>query len=146
MTILTIAIIAFLFLETSNVIMLYFTPGTRRGNGLGVFNAYEKSKADAEVHALVKYLINWVAGTKLIFIALLIVILITGNNTTKLFSVAALILTIFTFFWRLYPAIKTMDSKDQISPKGYSKTLGWMILVLLFVFAVAMIISLLCNS
>lgn len=146
MTILTIAIIAFLVLETSNVIMLYFTPGTRRGNGLGVFNAYEKSKADAEVHALVKYLINWVAGTKLIFIALLIVILITGNNTTKLFSVAALILTIFTFFWRLYPAIKTMDSKDQISPKGYSKTLGWMILVFLIVFAVAMIIYLLQNS
>jgi hypothetical protein len=146
MTILTIAIIAFLVLETLNVLMLYFTPGTRRGNGLGVFNAYEKSKADAEVHALVKYLINWVAGTKLIFIALLIVILITGNNTTKLFSVAALILTICTFFWRLYPAIKTMDSKDQISPKGYSKTLGWMILVFLIVFAVAMIISLLRNS
>ena len=146
MTILTIAIIAFLVLETSNVIMLYFTPGTSRGNGLGVFNAYEKSKADAEVHALVKYLINWVAGTKLIFIALLIVILITGNNTTKLFSVAALILTIFTFFWRLYPAIKTMDSKDQISPKGYSKTLGVMILVFLIVFAVAMIFYLLQNS
>jgi len=146
MTIFTIAIIAFLFLETLNVLMLYFTPGTLRGNGLGVFNAYEKSKADAEVHALVKYLINWVAGTKLIFIALLIVILITGNNTTKLFSVAALILTIITFFWRLYPAIKTMDSKEQISPKGYSKTLGLMILVFLIVFAVAMIINLLHNS
>ncbi len=146
MTILTIAIIVFLVLETSNVFMLYFTPGTRRGNGLGVFNAYEKSKADAEVHALVKYLINWVAGTKLIFIALLIVILITSNNTTKLFSVAALILTIFTFFWRLYPAIKTMDSKDQITPKGYSKTLAVMILVFLIVFAVAMIIYLLRNS
>lgn len=47
--------------------MLYFTPGTHRGNGLGVFNAYEKSKSDSEVHSLVKYLINWVAGTKLIF-------------------------------------------------------------------------------
>ena len=82
--IVTIAIIAFLVLETLNVLMLYFTPGTHRGNGLGVFNAYEKSKADAEVHALVKYLINWVAGTKLIFIALLIVILITGNNTSTL--------------------------------------------------------------
>lgn len=84
MNVLTYAIIGFLVLETLNVFMLYFTPGTRRGNGLGVFNAYEKSKADAEVHALVKYLINWLAGTKLIFIALLIVILISGNNTTKL--------------------------------------------------------------
>jgi hypothetical protein len=68
MKILSIAIIAFLVLEVLNVIMLYFTPGTSRGNGLGVFNAYEKSKADPEIHALVKYLINWVAGTKIIFI------------------------------------------------------------------------------
>jgi hypothetical protein len=58
MNILSIVIILFLILETLNVIMLYFTPGTRRGNGLGVFNAYEKSKSDPEVHALVKYLIN----------------------------------------------------------------------------------------
>ena len=61
MNILSIAIIVFLVLETSNVIMLYFTPGTRMGNGMGVFDAYEKSKKDPEVHALLRYLINWVA-------------------------------------------------------------------------------------
>jgi len=80
MDILSIAIVLFLILETLNVLMLYFTPGTRRGNGLGVFNAYEKSRADEEVHALVKYLINWVAGTKIIFIAILLVILVSGSN------------------------------------------------------------------
>lgn len=143
MDILSIAIVLFLILETLNVLMLYFTPGTRRGNGLGVFNAYERSKADVEVHALVKYLINWVAGTKIIFIALLVVILITGSNTTKLFSVVALIVTIFTFFWRLYPAIKAMDSRNQITPRAYSKTLGLMILIFMLVFAAAMIIYLL---
>lgn len=63
--------------------MHYFTPGTHRGNGLGVFNAYEKSKKDPEIHALVRYLINWVAGTKIIFIALLIVTLITGDNPSN---------------------------------------------------------------
>ena len=71
MDILSIVILIFLLLETSNVIMLYFVPETKKGNGIGVFNAYEKSKNDPEVHALVKYLIIWVAGTKLIFIALL---------------------------------------------------------------------------
>jgi hypothetical protein len=145
MNILSIAIIVFLVLETSNVIMLYFTPGTRRGNGLGVFNAYEKSKKDPEVHALVKYLISWVAGTKIIFIALLIVILITGDNTTKLFSVGALILTILSYFWRLHPAIKAMDHQGLITPKGYSKTLGIMIIGFMATFALAMIVYLLTG-
>lgn len=67
---------------------------------MGVLNAFEKSKADPEVHALVKYLINWVAGTIMIFIALLIVILFTGSAATKIFSAGALILSILTFLHR----------------------------------------------
>ena len=143
MDILSLAIIVFLVLETSNVIMLYFTPGTRMGNGMGVFDAYEKSKKDPEVYALLKYLINWVAGTKIIFIALLIVILIIGDSTTKLYSVIALILTILTYFWRLHPTIKNMDTRGQITPKGYSKTLAIMIVSFMSIFAVAMIVFLL---
>ena len=143
MNILSIVIVIFLVLETLNVLTLYFAPGTSRGNGLGVFNAYEKSKEDEEVHALIKYLINWVAGTKIIFIALLIVILITGDNTTRLFCVIALILTILTYFWRLHPAIRAMDSQAQITPKGYSKTLSIMIISFMSIFAIAMIVYLL---
>lgn len=142
MDILSIVIVIFLVLETSNVLMLYFTPGTRRGNGLGVFNAYEKSKADPEVHALVKYLINWVAGTKLIFIVLLIVILFTGDSNTRFLSVIALIVSIFTFFWRLYPAIRNLDRAGQITPKGYSKTLGLMIFGFIAAFSVALVLHL----
>ena len=119
--------------------MLYFTPDTRRGNGIGVFNAYEKSQEDPDVQALVKYLINWVAGTKLIFIGLLIIILIMGNSTIRVFSVIALIFSILTFFWRLYPAIRKMDKTDQITPKGYSKTLGIMIGGFIAMFAVTLI-------
>ena len=140
MGILSIAIIAFLVLETSNVVMLYFIPGTRKGNGLGVFNAYEKSKADPEVHALVRYLIFWVAGTKLIFIALLIVVLIKGDESTILFSVIALIFSILTFFWRLYPIVRKMDKDNQITPKGYSNTLAYMIAGFVLVFSIALII------
>ena len=48
MNILSIVITIFIVLETSNIIMLYFTPGTKRGNSIGVFNAYEKAKNDPE--------------------------------------------------------------------------------------------------
>lgn len=137
----TIAILAFLVLETLNVIILYFTPTSKKGNGLGVFNAYEKSKEIPEVHALVKYLINWVAGTKLIFIALLIVIIIKADESTQMLSVTALILSILSFYWRLYPSIKKMDKEGQLNPKGYSKTLGIMIFGFVTVFVTVLLIS-----
>lgn len=139
MDILSIVLLAFGVLELLNVLMLYLTPGTRRGNGVGVFNAYERSKEDPEVHALVNYLVNWVAGTKLIFIVLLIGIIITGNATTKFFSVIALIFSILTFFSRLYPSIKKMDEAGQINPKGYSKSLGIMIASFIAVFTIALV-------
>lgn len=146
MDILSIVMIVFGFLEVSNVLMLYLYPGSRRGNGVGVFNAYERSKADPDVHALVTYLINWVAGTKLFFILLLIVILITGNIATKVFSVIAMIFSILTFYLRLYPAIKNMDKNGQITPKGYSKTLGIMIAGFIIIFASALIIQLISSD
>ena len=144
MIVLSVVLVAFLALELTNVLMLYLSPGTRRGNGMGVFNAYEKSKEDPEVHALVTYLINWVAGTKLIFIVLLIGIVITGNLATKLFSVIALIFSILTFFSRLYPTIRAMDEAGQITPKGYSRTLGIMIASFVGVFASAVVVFLVC--
>jgi len=137
--ILSIVLIAFGFLELLNVLMLYLSPGTRRGNGVGVFTAYEKSKSDPEVHALVNYLVNWVAGTKLIFIVLLIGIIITGSDATKVFSVIALIFSILTFFSRLYPGIRRMDEAGQITPQGYSFTLGVMIISFIAVFIIALV-------
>ena len=139
MLILSIVLVAFLVLELLNVLLLYLTPGSRRGNAMGVFKAYEKAKEDPEVGALVNYLINWVAGTKLIFIVLLIGIVIAGNLATKFFSVVALIFSILTFFSRLYPTIKTMDEQGQITPHGYSRTLGIMIGSFVGVFAAAAI-------
>lgn len=134
MNVFSIVICLFLVLETLNVFLLYFFPGSKKGNGMGAFNAFEKSKAIPEVHALVKYLINWVAGTKIIFIALLVVIIIHGDLSLQLYSVLALIISISTFYWRLYPLMKSMDRENQISPKGYSKTLAIMIGTFLIVF------------
>lgn len=137
---LVVVISIFLCLELANVLLLYFAPTSKKGNGVGVFDAFEKSKENPEVHAFVKYLINWVAGTKLIFIALLLVILFIGNQTTVLYSAFVLILSIATYFWRLHPLIRAMDEKNQITPKGYSKTLGIMILCFMLFFVVAIVL------
>lgn len=139
---LSIAIIVFIILETMNIALLYFAPSSKKGNGVGVFNAFEKSKDYPEIHSFIKYLVNWVAGTKLIFIALLIVVLITGTDQTKLFAVGALILSILSFYWRLYPAIRAMDNEGQISPKGYSRTLFVMISVFIAGFTIALALAL----
>jgi len=142
MDILSIVFILFAFLELLNVLILYLAPGSRRGNSVGFFNAYEKTRADPEIHALVTYLINWVAGTKLIFIVLLIGIVITGSDATKVFSVIALIFSTLTFFSRLYPGIRRMDEAGQITPQGYSSTLAVMIISFITVFIIALVVYL----
>lgn len=142
MDVISIVLIVFGVIELANVLLLYLAPGSRRGNSMGFFTAYEKSKQDPEVHALVSYLVNWVAGTKLIFIVLLIGILITGNPATKVFTAIALIFSIMTFFSRLYPALKTMDERGELIPRGYSRTLRILIIGFIATFAVAVTIYL----
>lgn len=140
MSILDIAIIIFVIMETANVMILYFAPDSRLGNGVAVFNHWEEAKVNENHHLFARYMTYWVAGTKLIFIVLLMVILLTGTETTKMFGVAAMILSIATYFWKLHPIIKTLDSKGQITPKGYSKTLGYMITGFLVMFSGAFLL------
>jgi hypothetical protein len=141
MNIITIVTIGFLILEASNVVTLYFFPGSKYANGVGVFKAWEKSKSDPETHNFVKYLVNWVAGTKLICILLLVVILYTANDLTLIYTSIALMISIASFFWRLFPLIRTMARDKQIDPKNYSTILGWMIAAFILVFLIATIIS-----
>lgn len=142
MGILSIAVVIFIVLETVNVITLYFWPGSRLANGVGVFDAWEKSKSDPHLHQFVRYLVFWVAGTKLIFIALLLVILLAAGESTRLLTVVALIASILSFFWRLFPIIRTLDAAGQITPAGYSKGLGFMIAGFIGLFALALVWSL----
>jgi len=137
MLVLKIALIVFIVLETLNVLMLYFAPQLNKGNSVGIFKAYEKTKNDPEIYALVRYLVNWVAGTKLIFISLLIVILIVGDETIIIPSLAALIFSILTYFWRLHPAIKKMDENGQLVKRGYSTSLAITILLFCILFFIA---------
>lgn len=140
MIILSISIVIFIVLEFANIMILYFKPDSRVGNGVAVFKAWEDSKQDENLHLFVRYMTNWVAGTKLIFIFLLLVILFIGSETIKMVSVIAMILSISTYFWRLHPLIVKLDMNGEIIPKGYSKQLRTMITGFLGLFIIALVI------
>lgn len=136
------SIIIFVILEMANVCILYFTPNSRRGNGVAVFNHWESSKDDENAHLFARYMVNWVAGTKLIFIGLLIVILLTGDELTLQLSGGVLILSITTYFWRLHPIVKLLDQKGLITPRGYSKTLGLTIVCFIVMLSLSLLFHL----
>jgi len=135
-----IVILAFIALETSNVLALYFFPGSKRANAVGVFSAWEKSKQYPEIHDFVKYLVNWVAGTKLIFLLLLGVIVFFGDLSIQKLSLIALAVATLTFYWRLFPLVRRMDRNGQIQPKNYSMILGGMIFILILLFTLAVLV------
>lgn len=135
-----IVIFVFILLESSNVLALYFAPGSKYANAVGVFTAWEKSKQYPEIHNFVKYLVYWVAGTKLIFLLLLAVIIIYADIDIQRMSLIALIVATLSFYWRLFPLIRKMDRNRQIEPKNYSIVLGIMILVFITMFVIAVIV------
>jgi hypothetical protein len=139
MTALTWVFVVFGLFEVMNVAVLYALPGSRKANGVGVFTAWEKSKADPEVHLLVRYLVYWVAGVKVIFLALLAVVVLTGTQETKVAAGWALAASIAVFFWRLFPLARRADARGQMRPAGYSWVLGIMIAVMVVAIVLATI-------
>ncbi|MBE0525654.1 MAG: hypothetical protein IH631_01840 [Candidatus Thorarchaeota archaeon] len=136
MSLVIIVIAVFMLLELTNILTLYFKKDTSIANGIGVFKAWEKSKTDSEINDFVKYLINWVAGTKLIFLSLLTVILLFGSPDLHPWVLLALIISIASFYVGLFPLARKMDREDMLNPKGYSKTLAAMITVFIIVFLI----------
>ena len=141
MSLIIVVIALFMVLELSNVFMLYFKKDSTRANGIGVFKAWEKTKSDPEINDFVKYLINWIAGTKIFFLSLLIVIVIFGSQDLYPWVLLAMVLSIATFYIGLYPLARKMDGEDMLIPKGYSKTLVGMITILIIVFLILYIWS-----
>jgi hypothetical protein len=90
-------------LEFSNVLAMYFAPGSKYANAVGVFSAWEKSKQDPEIHDFVRYLVYWVAGAKLIFLFLLGVITLFGSSDLQRISLVVLSISTLSFYWRLFP-------------------------------------------
>ncbi len=142
MDILSISIIIFCVMELGNVLILYFMPDSKLGNGVAVFDSWRDVKKDESLDLFAHYMAYWVAGVKLIFIFLLMVVLFTGTEVTKMWAVIAMILSIATYFWKLHPIIKKLDRMNKITPKGYSKILGFMIIGFLLMFTIALIIYL----
>lgn len=140
MSIIQVVLLIFMALESSNILALYFAPQTKVANAVGMFSAWEKSKQYPEVHAFVRYLVFWVAGTKLIFILLLAVIVFFADPETQRLSLLTLVLATASFYWRMFPLIRKMDQQGQIEPKNYSITLGIMIAVFIGVFLLAIIL------
>jgi len=138
--IIKIIIFAFILLELSNVLAMYFSPGSKYANAVGIFNAWEKSKQYPEIHDFVKYLVNWVAGAKLLFLMLLAVIAFFANSEIQRFSLVALALATGSFYWRLFPLIRKLDRNGQIQPQNYSMLLGTLIFAFIAFFIVAAII------
>lgn len=132
-----VVIFTFILLETANVLALYFAPGSKYANAVGVFTAWEKSKQYPEIHQFVKYLVYWVAGAKLIFLFLLGVIVLFADMNSQRLSLLALAIATLSFFWRLFPIIRKMDKDGQIVPPNYSVVLGIMIFAFIVVFVVA---------
>ena len=140
MPLVEIVILVFLLLELSNVIALYFAPGSKYANAVGVFTAWEKSKQYPEIHDFIKYLVYWVAGAKLIFLMLLGMVILFDDFDRQRMSLLALAIATSSFYWRLFPLIRKMDKAGQITPKNYSILLGFMILAFIAVFVTAIIL------
>ena len=142
MNVLEICLLIFIILELGNVSVLYFMPKSRVGNGTGIFKTWTEMDENNNEYLLASYLINWVAGTKLIFILVGTIVIIFADYQVQFYTVIVLILSILTFYFRLFPLIKTMDEKDLINPKGYSKILNIMILSFVIMFTLGAILSL----
>ena len=134
-----IVIITFILLELSNVLALYFAPGSKVTNAVGVFTAWEQSKQYPEIHEFVKYLVNWVAGAKLIILSLLAIIVFFADAEQQRLSLLALALTTVSFYWRLFPLIRKMSRNGQVEPQNYATVLGVVILAFIAAFVGAAI-------
>lgn len=138
MIVLKIAILLFSMMELSNVLIMYFKPDFKYGNSMRSFRLWFTMQEKEENRLFVKYMVNWVANCKLIFLALLMVVVLFGNEVVTIGAVCAMILSIGIYFISLHPIIAKLDALGEIQPKGYSKTLALMIVSFMILFCVAL--------
>jgi len=118
----------------------------KEGNGVGIFKVMHELDEEDRTYFLVKYLINWVANVKLIFVALAITIVIFGTEIVQFHAVLALIFSTFMFYVTLYPILKKLDDENLLITKGYSRTLAFTILSFILMFIAAIIIFLVIGT
>ena len=123
-------LIIFVIVELMNVLELYYFRERCMFNNVALFECWERAKEDPQMYALISYLMNWVAGVKLISIGLLLVIVFTTPQFSILIAAISMVLTISTFYWRMYPTLRKQDFRGNLDPKGRSLQLGVMVGVL----------------
>lgn len=142
MNILQVVISVFLLLEIMNIIVLYRKPEMKEGNGIGIFKVLDDIEPGNQVHQLIRYLTNWIANAKFIFVALGIVVIIFGDDAVQFHAALALAFSIMMFYFTLYPILKKLDEEGQLAVKGYSKTLAYTILSFFLTFIAGVVIYL----
>jgi len=134
--IVSIVIMIFVILELFNVLALYFKPDFDKANAMGPFKQW-KEYENEPIADLLHYMAYWVAGSKLIFIFLLLIIISFGTAELQIISLVGLVIAILSYFWKLSPLMHKMDKDGHIIPTGYSKTLDSMIIIFVASLSVA---------
>lgn len=122
-----VTLLVFVTIETLSMLELYFLQDKPMFNGVGIFSGWEKSKSDPEVHRLVRYLANWLAGVKMIVVGLVLVLVFMVPENTMLLGTIALTIAIGSFYWRLCPMLRAADAAGQVTPRGHAKRLSMMV-------------------
>ena len=138
---LRITLIVFVIVEFLNVLELYFMQDNAVFNGLSIFSAWEESKKYPEIHNFIRYLVNWLAGVKLIVIMILAALVSFAPDQTLVIVSIALVTAIASFYWRLYPMLKDMKTKGQILPLERPKQLALMLSGLEFGFISMIVVT-----
>lgn len=145
MNIVRIVIVIFCVLESLNIMVLYFSPKSTIGNGVGVFKTIHEIDENETTFLVLQYLTRWVANVKVIFVSLSLVIVIFGDTTIQFYALVALMLSTMMFYVTLYPIMKKLDREEQLYIKGYSTTLAIMILSFIIMFVTAMTVFLITS-
>lgn len=143
MLFLKVVMFGFILLEVSNAYVLFFVPESSKVHGMGMFPAWQKAKADADIHNLLRYFTFWVAGSKLIMSALLVIILFWGGDLLVTITGFALSLSMLPFYFGLFPTMKKIDENDQVTPKGFANQLAFTITSLIIAFFIGALVTLL---
>jgi hypothetical protein len=141
-----VTLLVIVAVEFLSVLELYFMQDRCIFNGIAMFKVCEAARQDPDLFGLVRYLTNWVArqdpdlfglvryltnwvaGMKLIVIGLVAVIVFTAPDQTILLAALTMVITVASFFWRMFPAVRFFDKMGQIEPKGRSNVLGLMVM------------------
>lgn len=128
MSAIQVSLIVIMAVEVLSVLELYFLQDRCIFNGVAMFKICVLAREDPDLFGMVRYLVNWIAGVKLIVIGLLGVIVLTAPENTILYAAISLVITIASFFWRMFPAVRKFDDAGLIEPAGRARMLGWMVL------------------